>query len=104
MEGGYGRGKLPYSAFMAGMFIDPRWWQCLGQGLGWDHAVTVFKNPAKRITAVMGGEVKEYIRKAHTVVRPTRNAHTLWKRNWHRFIDHLIAGKDAESFFNELLK
>lgn len=25
-------------------------------------------------------------------------------RMWHNFIDHLIEGKDAESFFKELLK
>lgn len=27
-----------------------------------------------------------------------------WLGTWHRFIDHLAEGKDAESFFNELLK
>ena len=25
-----------------------------------------------------------------------------WKRNWHRFIDHLADGKTAESFFDTL--
>ena len=25
-----------------------------------------------------------------------------WKNFWHRFIDHLAADKDAESFFKEL--
>lgn len=27
-----------------------------------------------------------------------------WKRCWHNFIDHLIGGKGAEEFFNQLLK
>ncbi len=27
-----------------------------------------------------------------------------WKHNWHMFIDHLAEGKDADSFFKELLK
>lgn len=27
-----------------------------------------------------------------------------WSMFWHKFIDHLIAGKSAESFFEELLK
>jgi hypothetical protein len=25
-----------------------------------------------------------------------------WKKFWHRFIDHLAEGKDAESFFQAL--
>lgn len=25
-----------------------------------------------------------------------------WKKEWHRFIDHLAEGKDAESFFESL--
>lgn len=27
-----------------------------------------------------------------------------WKKEWHRFIDHLAEGKDVESFFKDLLK
>lgn len=26
-----------------------------------------------------------------------------WERHWHGFIDHLIAGKDTDSFFDNLL-
>jgi hypothetical protein len=26
-----------------------------------------------------------------------------WLTEWHRFIDHLAKGKDAESFFKELV-
>lgn len=33
-------------------------------------------------------------------VRMTQN----WKAGWHRFIDHLIEGKDIESFFEQLIK
>ena len=25
-----------------------------------------------------------------------------WRKHWHRFIDHLAEGKDAESFFKDL--
>lgn len=27
-----------------------------------------------------------------------------WRQQWHRFIDHLAEGKDAESFFAEIMK
>jgi hypothetical protein len=29
--------------------------------------------------------------------------HNPWKRCWHRFTDHIASGKDADSFFTNLL-
>lgn len=52
---------------------DPSFWQALGKELGW----------------------------VDTDVR--RIEGKIWRFHWHRFIDHLAEGKDAESFFATLL-
>lgn len=51
-------------------FLNPEFWQALGNALGWP---------------------------------PNHTAYEGWKNRWHDFIDHLADGKDAESFFQELL-
>lgn len=53
---------------------DPAFWQALGKARGWDNGnIFAYKSP---------------------------NASPI--NNWHRFIDHLAAGKDIESFFASL--
>lgn len=76
-----------YFAYMFGgtwncstIFLDPLFWQALGKSLGWR------------------GE-KKYI----NVTDETFGKFETWECYWHRFIDHLASGKDAESFFQELL-
>lgn len=65
------------------IFLDPLFWQALGKALGWK-------------------EYSSYCT-CHSCGNDTCNMYT-WLCNMHRFIDHLAEGKDAESFFNELLK
>lgn len=60
-------------------WLQANWWVCLGKALGWG------KNDHRR----------EY----GTV--PVDPAHL---RKWLAFIRHLDEGKDADSFFKELLK
>ncbi len=60
--------------------LDPRFWQALGKALGMDEGEFLAEGFARS------------------------SYHWMWHFQWHRFIDHLISGKDAESFFNELLK
>ncbi len=63
--------------------LDPLFWQCLGKTEGWKYIQT---NRFKKLKIL-----NEY--------KP------IWQYEWHRFIDHLAEGKDAESFFDdELLK
>lgn len=59
------------------VLLDPLFWQSLGKALGWQD------------------EPYEYT-----------NEHNIpaWHAKWLMFIDHLAEGKDAESYFNELLK
>ena len=67
-------------AMQADVFIDPAFWKALGRKRGWTTDDD-FKYWQKSVA-----EWKE----------------KYWKNFWHRFIDHLAADKDAESFFKEL--
>lgn len=58
--------------------LDPSFWQALGRARGWN------KTPTTDVL-VAGEAYKER-----------------WAGYWHRFIDHLADGKDAESFFAKL--
>lgn len=65
--------------------LDPFFWQCLGVSLGWlekdketDHLIKL--SGGVEITPKM----------------------TEWARQMHRYIDHLIDGKDPELFFKKL--
>jgi len=67
-------------AMQADVFIDPAFWKALGKKRGWTTDDD-FKYWQK---SVVEWEEK------------------YWKKFWHRFIDHLAEGKDAESFFQSL--
>jgi hypothetical protein len=69
---------------VAETFLDPAFWQALGQALAWEHAVMT-------VHAVENGRP--------TVV--TRAGHQ-WLSHWHRFIDHLAEGHPPETFFERL--
>lgn len=55
------------------ILISPLFWQALGKAMGWD-------------------EEYDY-----------ENKREAWIGYWHRFIDHLASGGDAESFFATLI-
>lgn len=59
------------------VLLDPLFWQALGRGLGWDD------------------NIQTYV---------PRGNKTNYMIQWHRFIDHLIEGKDIESYFKNLLE
>lgn len=60
------------------IFLDPLFWQSLGKALGWNGCNF--------------GDGRETF----------CSWKLSWKEEWHRFIDHLAEGKDAESFFKTL--
>jgi hypothetical protein len=62
------------------IFDDPLFWQALGKAMGWREKSEVANDVTYRFEPAQ------------------------WQLEWHRFIDHLAEGKDAESFFKELLK
>lgn len=69
---------------VADMFLDPRFWQALGRGLGWEKEV-------RTVHAVENGR--------STLV--TRTGHH-WLSHWHRFIDSLAEGHTPDAFFATL--
>ena len=62
------------------VFLDPEFWRCLGKAMVWPKESSELN-----------------------VVTGSTNGRENWLYYWHRFIDHLASGKDAESFFKELL-
>jgi hypothetical protein len=62
------------------VFLDPLFWQALGKARGWRQDV-------------VEQDVQLLDNKASILVNWG------WKLRWHRFIDHLAEGKDAEIFF-----
>lgn len=65
------------------IFLDPLFWQALGRARGW----------------AMGGTGRMYHDEYGVGGYPSM---FVWQEKWHRFIDHLAEGKDAESFFAAL--
>lgn len=59
---------------LAEVVLDRFFWQSLGKARGW-------KNNTLGNCDSCGADLAG------------------WKHQWHRFIDHLISGQDAESFF-----
>ena len=59
-------------------FLAPLFWQALGKARGWDDGEVTIEGYSASIY------------------------HWMWQFQWHRFIDHLAEGKDAESFFASL--
>ena len=61
--------------FWQEIICDPLFWQALGKAGGWGKTISAYEN----------------------------NKTVDWQYHWHSFIDHLIAGKDINSFFDNLL-
>lgn len=68
------------------ILLDPQFFQALGKAEGW-YGTKCYDCAGHFDTPL-------FIENGDPCVRHV----------WHRFIDHLIAGKDADSFFKELLK
>lgn len=76
------------------IFLNPPFWQALGKACGWSIKACVPFLEHRLSATGHGGNVDDNILWVDEE----------WQMHWHRFIDHLAEGKDAESFFNELLK
>lgn len=76
-------------------FLDPLFWQALGKARAWKQDDDITQYVKDNGTYVKG----------HPILR--QNGEKIsrlgeWIHHWHRFIDHLAEGKDAESFFKDL--
>lgn len=87
------RGSLRASLTHNDIFADPLFWKALGKAMGWEKDAELLKSAMRK-----AGGNPEY----PSGISSNIGYHTLQK--WHRFIDHLAEGKDADSFFNKLLR
>lgn len=82
------------------IFLDPLFWSALGKVWGWGLVNDCprcrhYYPYADKVCRGDGTKFSEA-----TLVKVSGD----WKERWHRFIDHLIEGRDAESFFAEIYK
>lgn len=91
------------------VFLDPAFWQALGKARGWGTEMTLIDEP---------GHPKEwlyyaYCTKCHEEIIDQEDGCAnccdvddaymeAWVMHWHRFIDHIAGGANAESFFKAL--
>lgn len=97
---------IPFRDF----FLDSYFWQCLGKARGWGEEMVLideidhpkewcYYNHCAICGEVVSGELQECGNECSTDNAPIKS----WNYEWHRFIDHLASGRDAESFFKKLL-
>lgn len=118
VEGGYHRGQIGTSPIveincdfaitetkgernhygLAWVWLDPLFWQSLGKAMGWPEDTTYCDHCGEADIA------DEYIThdEEHSDCSNILTFPKYWRYQWHRFIDHLAEGKDAESFFESL--
>jgi hypothetical protein len=74
------------------VLLDPLFWQAFGKAMGWG----------------LGGHFRDCPALKDGYYSPSIECNCEkrenWQYHWHRFIDHLSEGKDAESFFKDLIK
>jgi hypothetical protein len=70
--------------YSSDVFLDPLFWQSLGKAMGWE-----FVSKERKVQYTKNHKLNSYSQE--------------WLYQWHRFIDHLAEGKDAESFFENTL-
>lgn len=83
-------------------FIDPLFWQALENAMNWEEETVSYSIKSKQYTVVNSPNIVK--RGAHTVTRRRWKKNSKpWLSHQHDFIDHLASGKDADSFFQDLL-
>ena len=96
-EGGYKAGSF---ADDGGRYelLDPLFWQALGKAMGWKD-MFMGEPIDKKMQKWLDEREKETGEPYNKSCKREG-----WLHYWLTFILHLAEGKDAESFFNELLK
>ncbi len=78
--------------FVTVYFLDPLFWQALGKALGWNQEVGVAYNGW-----IIDSEGNSDQKLDEAIIVPRS------RYEQYRLTDHLASGKDAESFFEDLL-
>jgi hypothetical protein len=82
------------------LFLDPRFWQCLGKAMGWKEHFEAFDRCGIAYDFETMEELKDEEREQNECLNWERIPY--WKTYWHSFIDHLADGKTAENYFKQL--
>lgn len=82
------------------ILISPAFWQSLGKALGWGHIYCV---RCKKLGEHKEKEDKTLFPWKKCCERQKMDYYKSYSVHWHRFIDHLSEGKDADDFFKKLL-
>ncbi len=72
-------------------FLRPAFWQPLGKAMGWQMCEWGYCGRVKN--KIYRGRPRKHCPVGHQ---------PMWLKNWHRFIDHLGAGRNAAEFFERL--
>lgn len=96
IEGGFDQKYAHYAQWehQVETLLDPSFWQLLGKVLGWKTDQFWDEVGARSFCRRCG--INEHFDDDEPECIPQ------WKWNWHRFIDHLAAGKTTEEFFEGL--
>lgn len=90
IEGGWKPKSTPTGLYhfqsFDGYLIDPKFWKALGKAEGWHTKMNCGACDPYEGTVCHRVNIED------------------WKGNMHNFIDHLIAEKPIDEFFNNLLK
>ena len=88
IEGGYENVTIGHN----GAILDPFFWQALGKAEGWKlgHVIEYYQDRVGGIDRKIDSLGREELYE--------------WEYHMHRFIDHIIAEKPIDEFFNQLLK
>ncbi len=74
------------------ILLDPLFWQALGKAEGWVVTICWFCGKECEIAFSEDSDCCN------------EKVSDEWEYRWHSFIDHLAAGKDINSFFDNLIK
>lgn len=103
IEGGWaGKTQLAGLYHTKEFLLDPLFWQALENAMNWKEETVSYSIKSKQYTVVNSPNIVKC--GAHTITRRRwkKNAKP-WLSHQHDFIDHLASGKNADSFFQDLL-
>lgn len=99
-----------FSLKLGSIYSDPLFWQALGKAMGWkDWFYSYYIANSSKVSFNGHWEEVQNLSDVPERFRGTSacRKHSCinqeYRNHWHNFIDHLAEGKDAESFFAELL-
>lgn len=101
----YHFGSLPINRQIHFFLLDPQFWQCLGNAMGWENYYFGW------FVKVEHGGIYTWVKKNDPNFfwggSPNETPNIIlvkegWQYHWHSFIYHLAEGKSIESFFEKL--